>query len=697
MKRGVSTLDRVRAAVAPVKPAIDVPVDITFYAFMHDHAKVRIEKNGRPCFVRYSTNGRESLRWVIGLIDHVLGNDTSYLTDAERSVLFGVAAPGAFARLPDSVIDVCGGAQFGKTILALHLKAYLCAIKGMNSFYALPDDDLVEGIVDGKERPEVLDQIPWLAQMIKMGKGLNASGKAADRKGAMLFTGGPVPAMSYTRGINAKIPTTFSADCVIKDEPDDIKAANAKYLKGRMTASGLRLEISIGTQRYAGAGQNKAFEEGCKIVGLLECPHCGARHNPEEAWPKICRMDQGKAEENPWLTAEGDFVDGIGGHTAFSRTGTYIFACPDCGTELDRTRIIPSARSPERIAERKWSVRVSQMCCSGLPVIMFVSDWISAVIDPLAMKAFCCDRLAIPRSSAQAVTPEVITRSTALEPVFLTLQPAPEGRVRYAGLDTGDQCWFTCREFDPATGRKSTVWAEAVAAESVRARVPALFATLGVSCLFVDAGPLRDLARDLCLMLNGIPPHIDNAAELKLDGRIECGGVIWEGERKVWSGLKCAAVEFTGKPGCGITQACRITPANETVYPVIACNRDEAIEMVINELLTAAEGIQTVDPVTGKLRSEPLWLLPADLPGALPVVSLLQKHILAGSCKELNANGRDTNYKDKIENHLLLASTYARLAEAVSDSSFGRKQEAKSETAQRHPDGTGLRTRGCMP
>ncbi len=698
MKRAASIRDTIRAAVEPAAPAVAVPAGISFFQFMRDHAKVRIEQNGQPCFVRYSTAGRESLRWVIGLIDHVLGNDTSYLTGAERAVLFGSAATGACARLPDSVIDVCGGAQFGKTVLALHLKAYLCAVKGMNSFYALPDDDLVEGIVDGKERPEVLDQIPWLSAMIKLGKGLNASGKAADRKGAMLFTGGPVPAMSYTRGINAKIPTTFSADCVIKDEPDDIKAAHARFLKGRMTASGLRLEVSIGTQRYAGAGQNKAFEDGCKIVGLLECPDCAALHNPEEAWPKICRMDQGRAAANPWLTAEGDFVDPSGNHFAFSRTGSYVFACPDCGAVLDRTRIIPSVRAPDRIAERKWSVRVSQMCCSGLPVIMFVSDWMSAVIDPLAMKAFCCDRLAIPRSSSQAVTPDVIARATQVEPVFFTLKPAPEGRVRYAGLDTGDQCWFTCRELDPATGRKATVWAEAIAAESVRARVPALMQTLGAACLFVDAGPLRDLARDLCLMINGIPAHIDSAAALMLDGRTECGGVIWEGERKVWSGLKCAAVEFTGKPGCGITQACRLTPANETVYPVIACNREEAIEMVINELLTAAEGMQVIDPATGRLRTDPLWLLPADVPGALPAVSLLHRHILAGSCKEPAANGRDQHYKDKIENHLLLASTYARLAEAVCDAAFGSRSEAKVESAGPHGEsGRGGRGRGTLP
>ena len=683
MKRGLSIRERVKAAVAAAPDAPGIPLGISFYEFMRGHAKVRVQKDGRPCFVPYNSDGREPLRWVIGLIDHVLGNGTAYLPPEQRAALFGIPVASLASLveeiLSDAQIDVCGGAQFGKTILALHLKEYLAAIKGMNTYYALPDDDLVQGIVDGKERPEVLDQIPWLARMVKVGKAKSETGKSVDRKGAMLFTGGPAPAMSYTRGINAKVPTSFSADCVLQDERDDIKEYNAKFLEGRMTASGLRLNVTIGTQRYAGAGQNKNFEDGTQIVGVLRCPACGETHNPEEAWPKICRMDLGRGDADPWLTPEADFADDAGAHYAYSKTGSYYFACPACGSGLDRRAICPQVRRPERIAERRWSVRVSQLCCSGLPVTMFVAHWTSAVRDPDAMKAFCCDRLAIPRSTSQAVTPEVIARAARVETVLFSLAPAPQGRVRYAGLDTGDQCWFACREFDPATGRKSSVWAESVAAESVRARVPALCATLGVSCLFVDAGPLRDLSRDLCLMLNGIPAHLDRAPDL--GGRIDFGnGVAWNGETRLWQGLRCAAVEFTGKPGTGTTQACRLTPSNETVYPVAACNRDEAIGRVIDELLTAADGMQQVGP-DGKLRSEPLWLLPADTPGALPAVSLLLHHILSGSRKETTPDGREQHYIDKVENHLLLASAYAGLAESVAAGDAARGGATECEEA----------------
>lgn len=656
-------MEKLRAAVAPEAPAVSVPRGISFYEFMHRHARVRVGSEYLP----YSTRGREPLRMVIGIIDYVLGNDVSYLSGDELEALFKEREFHFFKGRPplqDSEEDVCGGAQFGKTIIGLHLKVYLAAIKSLNTYYALPDDDLVQGIVDGKERPEVIDQIPWLAAMAKVGKGLNASGKAADRKGAMLLTDGTTTAMSYMRGINAKVPTSFSADCVIEDEKDDIKEANARFLPGRMTASQLRFHLAIGTQRYHGAGQNKLFEEGTQHVGWLTCPVCGKRHNPEEAWPKICRKYTGAGENDPWLTPEGDFVDAAGKHDSFSPTAAYFFCCPDCGATLDRTKISYTARRPDRIASRRWSVRVSQLCCSGLPVIMFVADWCqNAVRDPEAMKAFCCDRLAIPKSTAQAITPEVLTRSTKVEPVFFSLKPSATGLQRYCGLDTGDRCWFTCREIGK-DGKKRTVWAESIAAESVRKRVPVLFRTLGAACLCVDAGPLRDLARDLCLMLNEIPADLLKGKPISEIGDVAIKSLRWSAKRKEWRGLRCAAVEFTGKPGSGIVQACRLTPDNCSVYPVIACNRDEAIEGVVCELLTADEGMVQLGP-DGKLRTEPLWLLPEDKPGSQPAVALLHSHILCGARKVRDDNGKDEHWIDNVENHLLLASTYSRVAETV--------------------------------
>lgn len=659
MKKRPTIRDRIKSATEGDAPAVVVPRGISFYQFMHQYAKVRVGSG----YLDYSTAGREPLRICIGLLDHVLGNDISYLTQSERLTI------GSFniepEQLADACVDICGGAQFGKTILGLHLKAYLAAIKGMNTYYALPDDDLVQGVVDGKERPEVIDQIPWLAAMANIGKSLNESGRAVNRKGAMLYTDGKVTAISYMRGINAKVPTTFSADCIIEDEKDDIKESHAKFLEGRMTASQLRLHVTIGTQRYAGAGQNKKFEEGTQHVGYLTCPDCSEKLNPEESWPRICRMEQNAGAENPWLREEGDFIDAAGTQTAFDPTAAYYFACPICGATLDRTRIEYIARRPERAKARKWSLRVSQLCCSGLPVIMFASSWQNAVRDADSMKAFCCDRLAMPRSTAQAVTREVLERATIIERVELSLAPAKEGFARFGGLDTGDRFWFTCREAG-TDGRKRTIWAESIAGENCQRRVPALFNTLGLDCLLIDAGPERANARTLCRLINNIPEIVENALEIDLKGTVEFKGtdLSWDGERGFWKNLRCAAVEFTGRPGTGIKQQIRITPANTSFYPVISVNRDEVIEQLIDQLLTAKEGYQQID-AAGKLRTEPVWLLPADLPGALPIVQDLHNHILSGSRKEKSSDGKEQHYIDKVANHLLLASTYANLAEVV--------------------------------
>src|SRR5476649_1010871 len=227
------------------------------------------------------------------------------------------------------------GAQFGKTVLMLNLLAYLVAVRFRNVGYYLPDDDLVSGLVDGKLRPDVLDQIPWLARLIAVGKTLSPSGRAVNRKGAFLCTDGTRTALAFMRGLG-KIPTSFSMDVVVQDEKDDLPEEHARFLAGRMTASNLRLTLLIGTQRYHGAGQNLAFTEGTQHIGLLSCPACAARHNPETLWPGICRLEMPELPPSEWpkLTVEGHFAYGAAptGESAlpvpFTPRQNYILACP---------------------------------------------------------------------------------------------------------------------------------------------------------------------------------------------------------------------------------------------------------------------------------------------------------------------------------------------------------------------------------
>jgi hypothetical protein len=171
----------------------------SFAEFLEKHAQV---KSG-PGYVPYHFAGREALREIVARLDLILASGE-----------------------PDASLAICGGAQFGKTVLLLNLLAYLVAVQFRNVGYYLPDDDLVQGLVDGKLRPDVLDQIPWLSRLIAVGKTLAPSGRAVNRKGAFLCTDGKRTALAFMRGLG-KIPTSFSMDVVIQDEKDDLPEEHA--------------------------------------------------------------------------------------------------------------------------------------------------------------------------------------------------------------------------------------------------------------------------------------------------------------------------------------------------------------------------------------------------------------------------------------------------------------------------------------
>lgn len=623
--------------------AVDLPEIHSFRQFLEEHAYVKAGSE----YVRYSFDGREVLSFVVDLIDNILGSHTGEV-------------------IQDATLAVCGGAQFGKTILALHLKAYVTGVLFRNAMYYLPDDDLVQGIVDTKDRPDVIDQIPWYAELTTVGKGINASGRQVNRKGGFMVTDGKRSAQAYVRGMG-KIPTSFSADVVIEDEKDDIPPAKSKFLKGRMTNSSIRFQMSIGTQRYHGAGQNKEFEDGTQHVGILECPDCHQKLNPEEAWPQICRiaMDGIANPNDPQLTLEGDFKSAGSDETAagFDHEATYYFACTTCGAELDRNAITFVARRPERAKMRRWSVRSSQFGSSAIDLIQIVADWCeNAVKDPECMIAFSCDRSAMPKSTMQSLTPQILQRARSGEEYTLSLK-GRDGTVRYGGMDTGDRCFFFVREIESPLVKRM-LWAEQVSTERARQRIPALFHTLGLSCLFIDIGAERNLTRDLCFALNGngefqLPAHIDTPerAIIKFGN-----GMEWNGEKGYWSGIRCGAVEFSLKPGKGIVQKLGITQEAK-FYPVIQCNRDETIQRVINEFLTAEEGL--VEVIDNKMRTEPVFRLPSKRPGAQAIIETFDQHLLAGSRKVKDKDGKESHFVDKLENHLLLADAYSSLAEMV--------------------------------
>lgn len=615
-----------------------IPDAKSFEDFLRNHARV-IAKDGTP--VPYTFEGRECLVFVAQRIDQILGSESG-------------------EPLRDASLAICGGAQFGKTIIVLLLLAYLTALHFKNVGVYLPDDDLVEGIVDGKLRPEVIDIHGWYADMIEKGKTTNKSKKSVNRKGALTVSDGKRTAMAMIRGMG-KIPTSFSMDVTIQDERDDIDPKKSKYLSGRTASKDLRLGVSIGTQRWHGLGQNKEFTEGTQEVPVFRNEATGQLWNLEENWPQIVRCQMGAEPDptDPQLTAVGDFKRGSDFVCDYDPEAHFYFADPEDGTPLDRSRPEIEMRRPDRVKLRRFSIRIPQIACAALSVQQAVSRWQIAVQDTEMMEVFRCEVLADPSNASQTVTPHVIARSQMVAPFDMTLRPQ---HPVFAGVDTGDRCWFVATE-DESAERQRMIWAERIAGDNLLARCISLFDTLGVSCLFIDAGPLRDTARAVVYALNGLTDEpIVNIDKPESSYIRFNSGLIWNGPSGRWEGLKAAAVEFTQKPGSGVKHKLGKTDAGK-LYPVIQASRDDTISGVINDLLTAEEGV--AESIGGKLRTEPKLLLPRQMPGAPVAVSDLANHILVGSKKD-----EDGKYVDKCENHYLLSAGYARLARTIGAANF---------------------------
>lgn len=635
-------LDRIdRMLTEPTKGT--APKIGSFMEFLLHHA---VAKTPGGEYVKYSFDGREALIPIIEALDLVLGSHTN-------------------KPLADASIDICGGAQFGKTILALNFGAYVTACLYRNWGYYLPDDDLVEGIVDAKLRPDVIEQIDWLGPLMTIGKMDDKRGRSVNRKGAFQVSDGRRKAQGMIRGMG-KIPTSFSLDVVMEDEKDDIPAKRSKYLTGRLSASDLRLKSSIGTQRLHGAGQQKQWEDGSQGVYVFDAG-AGKQINTEETWPQVCRMavDGVPRASDPQLTQTGEFRDTAGRSWAHDPAAIYYLADPDSGMPLDRRAPILVHRKPERIRLRKWSFRISQLAIAALSLQQIVSRYQEAIRDPELMTVFRCDVLALPSNSEQAITPEILKRARSVGPPYdLTL--AATGAPRFAGLDTGNRCWLVARDVR-SEAEKLITWAEQIPLAKMVERTEVLFHRLGLSCIAIDANPAVEEARALCYKLNGLSeidwlPFNGRA----LDARLQfTPGLTWDGDARRWTGLRCFVVEFALKQGAGIVHKLGIDPQGgfDKFYPVIQANRFETINRVINEFLTPEENV--IRAVGGRMLTEPVMRLPRKETGSPPIVDTLDAHLLTGSKRSAGANGEAKDFVDGCENHLVLADAYSGLAEMI--------------------------------
>jgi hypothetical protein len=645
-------LDILDAKLSEDSRAVAAPDVGSFKEYLVKCARVPI---GRGDYGPYTFNGREAMIEIVDRIDEILGSQTG-------------------KPLPDSTVSICGGAQFGKSVLELNLGAYCTGRAFMNWGFYLPDKDLVEGMVDTKFRPDILDQLDWFAQMTQVGRAVNKSGKAVNRKGAFSVTDGKHRSQGMILGLN-KIPTSFTFDVTTLDEVDDIKPSREKFVRGRMTSSAVRLMVKIGTQRVAGRGQHKAWKDGSQGVMLHKCPVCEHEQNLEENWPRVCRVVVGGAPNtlDPYLTNAGDFRHEDNGETVAVHDPThhYYFGCVKCGEELDRSEkgFRWEHRRAERIKLRNWSFRISQFGIPAIDVSQIVAEWGRAVADPEAMTTFLCDRKAMPESTAQKLTGDILDRARKVE-TFDMRPNVAQGCTAFGGLDTGRRCWFMAREVKVAD-EKRLIHVEQIALGNLVDRVTTLFHLIGLQTLLIDQAPATDEARTLALKLNGLE-DLEHWPAMPSDksGFVSFpSGLRWNGSTQRWENLRCAVVAFTKrKLGAGISHSFDVfEKGNETMFvPLIEANRFETIDRVVREFLTPNENVSEVIFVPGQqhyVRTNPAMRMPRKGRGAPIILETLDEHLVVGSEREELKDGSLGDYVDACENHFLLADAYSGLAE----------------------------------
>lgn len=655
----VSAFAKLDASLAEDRRSVKTPARASFEEFLEKDARVPI---GGGEYGSYSFEGREVLRIIARRFDRVLGSP-----DGKRE------------SITDSITNIAGGAQWGKTVLELNLAAYATALRFFNAGLFLPDDNLVQGIVDTKFRPEIVDQIPWFAEMTQVGKAVNKSGKATNRKGAFLVTDGQRKASGLIMGLQ-KVPTSYTLDLALKDELDDIPPKNEKFVKGRLTASKLRCTANIGTQRVHGRGQHLKWKSSSQGVVLL--PPQSRRNdlpaqaevttapagwvNPEEAFPGVvrCQLGETPSVADPKLTWTADFRrEGSNEITATHKPGNrYYLAHPETGEPLARRAAIVHHRNPAKLELEDWAIRVSQLSIDAIGLSQIVGQFTLAVEDPEEMVVFRCDVLALPQSTAQAITPEVVTRVRELDPFDSRLSVQP-GRQAFAGIDVGDKCWMWTNEVESAA-RRRLIYPASIAAADLVPRAAALFHQLGLSALFIDQRPLVSQSRSLARTLNGLDavnvwPEADPTQWISF-----ASGLAWNPLKKRWTGLRCAVVRFDKKKiGQGIEHGFDIyeEAGVKLFVPLINCNREETIDRAVKSFLTPAEGVNEVLPNGGGLRVLPSQLLPRK--GSNPIHEAVESHIITGSERGTNPDKTQGDYVDGCANHLLLAQGYCLLAE----------------------------------
>jgi hypothetical protein len=385
----------------------------------------------------FSFKGHEPLLYIVRLIERLI-----------------------IDRVCDARVAIAKAEQIGFSTLAIGVALWCVAELAYNVGYFFPDDKLASEFGAARFNPTIERSLFLAGRMKDAGVDRGVLKELGDGK------------YLYLKGLNTlKGAIANPQDMQLLDEFDRIPAKVAKWTKGRMTHSPLRLQVQFSAVYGDGAGIQKRFEEGSQRRWLIKCTACGRTDIClEESFPECMR--------------------------AFN--GRWVYVCPEegCKRKLD---IVGNgewiATYPEREKEGKYSFRISALSMGAIDPNLVMKDYLEAVEsgDPDEMAIFDRSKRAIPNAGAMQPITDVELRRMERDYV---LKLAGTSHPIFFGVDAGNACWFYAEEWLPE-GRPRMVWAEKMNSDKWVERTTELIAKLKPRFGVIDKKPLLTDSRKL--------------------------------------------------------------------------------------------------------------------------------------------------------------------------------------------------------
>jgi len=361
-------------------------------------------------------------------------------------------------RVCDARVAIAKAEQIGFSTLAIGVALWAVAELGYNVGYFFPDDKMASEFGAARFNPTIERSLFLAGRMKDAGVDRGVLKELGDGK------------YLYLKGLNTlKGAIANPQDLQLLDEFDKIPANVARWTKGRMTHSKLRLAIRFSAPYADGAGIHKSFDDGSQRRFLVKCMACG-------------RAD---------ICLEESFPDCM---QVFN--GTWVRVCPECHKKLD---IVGKgewvATHPEREKDGLYSFRISAISLGAIDANLIMKDYLGAVEsgDPDEMAIFDRSKRAFPNAGAMQPIGDVELRRMERDYV---LKLARTSHPIFFGVDAGNACWFWAEEFLP-DGTRRLVWAEKMNSDSWVERVTTLIEKLQPRFGVIDKKPLLTDSRKL--------------------------------------------------------------------------------------------------------------------------------------------------------------------------------------------------------